>query len=111
NTRDQQDSSIARDESSDAVAEPQQNDATLRDPLFWVQVGVFRSELEAEKMIDDLENRGYEPAIYEGIDPDQRLYFAVRIGSYYDRDEASQSAADFEKRENRKAIVRTISAL
>jgi len=43
-------------------------------------VGVFRSELEAERLIDDLENRGYEPAIYEGVDSDERIYFAVRIG-------------------------------
>jgi cell division septation protein DedD len=103
-------SSKTKDEvpNSDADADSREK---LRDPLFWVQVGVFRSEQEAERLIYDLEDRGYEPAIYEGIDTDERIYFAVRIGSFNDREEAQQSALAFERKEKKRAIVRAINSL
>ena len=103
-------SSLASND-ADKDAANDRDEAALRDPLFWVQVGEFRSELEAERLIDSLESRGYTPAIYEGIDTDQRLYFAVRIGSFNDREEATQTAADYEKREKRRVVVRSVNSL
>ena len=104
------DNTTARNDSRDEDV-PDQEHVRERDPLFWVQVGVFRSELEAEKLIYDLEARGYEPAIYEGVDNDERIYFAVRIGSFNDRQEATQIASAFERKEKKRAIVRAVNSL
>jgi cell division septation protein DedD len=80
-------------------------------PAFEVQVGAFRSEDNAAKLINQLSERGYSPFLVRTRDSNQRLWFLVRMGHYEDRDRASAAAGEFLRRENRPAIARPAGAL
>ena len=76
-----------------------------------VQVGVFLNQEEANRLLKDIERKGYAPSFFSGRDAEARQWFAVRIGSYSDRQQAVNAAANFTKQEKLKAVVRPVGAL
>lgn len=92
--------------SSAAPAEEVEKMAT-----FSIQVGVFLEEKDAERFVEEMEEKGYAPSVFTGSDADNRIWYSVRIGAYADRAEAAQAAASFTKQEKMKAVVRPIDSL
>ncbi|MBD0371110.1 MAG: SPOR domain-containing protein [Pyrinomonadaceae bacterium] len=92
--------------SSAEATEPLEKIAT-----FSIQVGVFLEEKDAERFVEEMEQRGYSASIFTGSDAENRMWYSVRIGAYSDRTEASQAAASFTKQEKIKAVVRPIDSL
>jgi septal ring-binding cell division protein DamX len=82
-----------------------------RRESFSVQVGVFLEELDAERLIQELEGKGYTPNIFVANDADDRPWYAVRLGTYTDQAEAAQAASNFSKQEKMKAVVRPAGSL
>lgn len=78
---------------------------------FSVQVGVFLEEIDAERLIEELEGKGYTPTIFVANDADNRPWYSVRIGTYTDQAEAAQAASNFSKQEKKKAVVRPAGSL
>jgi cell division septation protein DedD len=76
-----------------------------------VQVGVFLDEKEAGRLLQQMENKGYRPTFFSGRDAESRQWYAVRIGVYSDRQQATNAAANFTKQEKMKAIVRPVESL
>jgi septal ring-binding cell division protein DamX len=76
-----------------------------------VQVGVFTDQNEANRVLKDFERRGYSPSFFTGRDAEARQWYAVRIGSYSDRQQAANAAANFTRQEKRKAVVRPVGSL
>lgn len=87
-------------------------EAFASDPEFvTVQVGVFRDQEEANRLLKDIERKGYAPSFFSGRDAEARQWFAVRIGAYSDRQQAANAAANFTKQEKLKATVRPVGSL
>jgi cell division protein FtsN len=80
-------------------------------PGFSVQVGAYLEEREARRLVDELENKGYTPTLFSGLDAEARTWYAVRIGSYSNTKDAGQAASNFERQEKRKTAVRPTGSL
>lgn len=96
----------------DEAATEADGEALESDPEYvTVQVGVFRDQEEANRLLKDIERKGYAPSFFSGRDAEARQWFAVRIGSYSDRQQAANAAANFTKQEKLKAVVRPVGSL
>jgi cell division septation protein DedD len=96
---------------SDTTA-AEENDSVSRDQLaFSVQVGVFVDENAANQLVRQLQSRGYRPIILTANDDESRRWYAVRIGAYVNRTEATQAAANIGMQEKIKAVVRPLGSL
>jgi len=73
-----------------------------------LQVGAFREAKNSEKVIQDLQARGYTPYIVE--QRGRSVLQTVRVGRYAGRAEAARAAADFRRRVGMSAIVRPIDS-
>jgi hypothetical protein len=93
----------------DAATQP---DEKAADPEYvTVQVGVFLDQKEASHLLQQIEARGYAPTFFSGRDAEARQWYAVRIGVYSDKQQATTAAANFTKQEKMKAVVRPLESL
>lgn len=76
-----------------------------------VQVGVFMDQDQANRLLKDIERKGYAPTFFSGRDAEARQWYAVRIGTYSDRQQAANAAANFTRQEKTKATVRPVGSL
>jgi hypothetical protein len=76
-----------------------------------VQAGAYADETEARRLLGDLENKGYTPTLFRGLDAEGRPWFAVRVGAYASQREASRAAENFSRQERLKAAVRPSNSL
>lgn len=76
-----------------------------------VQVGVFLDQNEANRLLKDIERKGYAPSFFSGRDAEARQWYAVRIGAYSDWQQAANAAANFARQEKLKAVVRPVGSL
>ncbi len=53
----------------------------------------------------------YAPTFFAGFYAENRPWYAVRIGTYADKAEATNAAANFAKQEKIKAVVRPSGSL
>jgi cell division protein FtsN len=97
---------------ADATEAPSRyNETAAARTAYSVQVGVFLEEKEAQWFVEELEGKGYTPTIFAGSDADDRPWYAVRIGIYSDKAEATRAASNFSKQESVKAVVRPAGSL
>lgn len=91
------------------VEEPRVQVASLalpsEDGAFSLQVGAFRQPENSDKVVRDLESRGYQPYVVPLKRSRSRLLHTVRVGRYADREEARKAAAELRQREGIAAIV------
>ncbi len=73
-----------------------------------LQVGAFRDAKNSEKVMQDLQAKGYEPYVVE--QRGRSLLRTVRIGRYADKTEALRAASELRRREGLEAIVRPIGS-
>jgi cell division protein FtsN len=73
-----------------------------------VQAASFRERSEAAKLTGDLTQHGYSAGILEFKDEAGRSWFAVRVGPYGARAEASQSASELGPLTRSEPIVRVV---
>jgi cell division septation protein DedD len=76
-----------------------------------VQIGVFLDEKDADRLLKEVERKGYAPSFFSGRDAEARQWYAVRIGAYSDKQQAANAAANFTKQEKMKAEVRPLGSL
>ena len=96
---------------SEAKTEQANEEVAVEPDYVTVQVGVFLEEKDASRLLKEIESKGYSPTFFSGRDAEARQWFAVRIGVYSDRDQASKAAANFTKQEGLKAVVRPLESL
>ena len=118
---------VAAAEIADAAAAPAANgeikiiqeaatdgatDPAASEPEFvTVQIGVFLDEKDADRLLKEVERKGYAPSFFAGRDAEARQWYAVRIGAYSDKQQAANAAANFTKQERMKAVVRPLGSL
>jgi cell division protein FtsN len=73
-----------------------------------LQIGAFRDPKNSEKVMQDLQAKGYEPYVVE--QKGRSVLQTVRIGRYADRAEAQRAASELRRREGLEAIVRPIGS-
>ena len=96
----------------EAAAEAAADENAASEPDFvTVQIGVFLDEKEADRLLKDVERKGYAPSFFSGRDAQARQWYAVRIGAYSDKQQAANAAANFTKQEKMKATVRPLGSL
>jgi len=94
------------------ATDPSSDETAASEPEYvTVQVGVFLDEKEANRLLKDIERKGYAPSFFSGRDAEARQWYAVRIGAYSDKQQASNAAANFTKQEKIKAVVRPLGSL
>jgi|ERR1700752_771517 len=97
---------------SEADTDGANNASAAADPEYvTVQVGVFLDEKEASRLLQQMERKGYAPTFFAGRDAEARQWYAVRIGTYSDKDQAAKAAENFTKQEKIKAVVRPAESL
>lgn len=93
-------------------AEPETGNANTTEPEYvTVQVGVFLDQNEASRLLQQMERKGYAPTFFSGRDAEARQWYAVRIGTYSDKEQATKAATNFTKQEKLKAVVRPAESL
>ncbi|HEU4432066.1 MAG TPA: SPOR domain-containing protein [Pyrinomonadaceae bacterium] len=95
----------------EAGADAATDQASSEPDYVTVQIGVFRDEKEADRLLKEVERKGYAPSFFSGRDAEARQWYAVRIGAYSDKHQASNAAANFTKQEKMKAVVRPLGSL
>jgi cell division protein FtsN len=97
---------------ADASAEAPTNvNARTASSSYSVQVGAYLEETEAQRIARELEDKGYTPRVFSGLDSQARTWYAVRIGSYASARDAGAAASNFSKQEGRSAAVRPAGSL
>lgn len=96
---------------SEAETDDANNQAAVEPEYVTVQVGVFLDEKDASRLLKQIESKGYAPTFFSGRDAEARQWYAVRIGVYSDREQATKAAANFTKQEGLKAVVRPVESL
>jgi len=96
---------------SEAETDDANKQAAAEPEYVTVQVGVFLNEKEASHLLKQIESKGYAPTFFSGRDAEARQWYAVRIGVYSDREQATRAAANFTKQEGLKAVVRPLESL
>jgi cell division septation protein DedD len=88
------------------LPEPAIQLASLPQGRYSLQIGAFRQAKNSEKVIQDLQSKGYEPYVIE--ERGRSVLKTVRVGRFMNRGEALKAASDFRRREGIEAIVRRI---
>ena len=96
---------------SEAETDEANKQAAVDPEYVTVQVGVFLNEKDASRLLKQIESKGYAPTFFSGRDAEARQWYAVRIGVYSDREQATKAAANFTKQEGLKAVVRPAESL
>ena len=97
---------------SEAEAEPAEPARTRAEAASYaVQVGAYWEEADARRFASELSGKGYATTIFAGRDAQARVWYAVRIGAYASRREASEAAGNFTAQEKIKAAVRPAGSL
>jgi hypothetical protein len=96
----------------EAEAGPANEQGAASEPEYvTVQIGVFLDERDADRLLKEVERKGYAPSFFSGRDAEARQWYAVRIGAYSDKQQAANAAANFTKQEKLKAVVRPLGSL
>ena len=96
---------------SEAETDEAKKEGAVEPEYVTVQVGVFVDEKDASRLLKQIESKGYAPTFFSGRDAEARQWYAVRIGVYSDREQATKAAANFTKQEGLKAVVRPVESL
>jgi cell division septation protein DedD len=68
-------------------------------------VASLRSQENAQKLVQRLRAKGYDPQM-EALDkPDSGRWYRIIVGSFHSREDAQRFAAEFNKRENAQGMV------
>ncbi len=78
---------------------------------FSVQAGVYQIRENALSMLKELQQKGYEPYIFQTTDETGKTLFAVRLGDHETVKSAYAEATHFRRKEHKPAVVTYINSL
>ncbi len=104
------DPKLVQEAETETPDEGAESPAPAKGITYAVQVGDYQEEKAARRLAADLENKGYTPSIFSGRDAENRLWYAVRLGTYAGAKDATAAAANFAKQEKLKASVRPVNS-
>ena len=72
---------------------------------YTIQFGAFRTKTYADKLIVDLQKRGYKPYLVDKTDANNQALYLVRMGRFQTRIEVVDAVARFKEKEHMPAAV------
>lgn len=72
---------------------------------FTIQFGAFRTKAYADKLLDELQKRGYTHYIADKIDATNQTIYMVRMGRFQTRAEVVDALDRFKEKENMTAVI------
>ena len=79
--------------------------AITTKPLFSIRAGAFLEKQNAEKLIAELEAKGYHPYIFIARDQKDRTWYAVQLSDHENIDQAGIAATIFQKKEKTRVYI------
>ncbi len=89
------------------VAPAQAPEPVLRQPLYAVQVGAFKTEEIAAILVKKLQGKGYEAFVQKGVTKDNSPIMRILIGNFSDRKAAVKLAGEIQAKEKIKTTIFT----
>jgi cell division protein FtsN len=78
------------------------------DKGYTLQLGAFLGATNADRLLQQLADKGYKAEVSSMTDAHKRVWRLVRIGSYPDRDGARAAVQEMEEKTGIKAIIRPV---
>lgn len=72
---------------------------------FTIQVSAFQNRSQADHLVSNLKNKGYEAYIAQAVIPGKGIWYRVRIGSFGSRDDAQKTANTLKRKEGISTYV------
>jgi cell division septation protein DedD len=86
--------------------EAESPDAAEDQTGFCLQLGAFKTEENAQRLMASMKTRGYTVFLYKALDTNNHVWHTVRMGPYPDVKKAAQAAQEFSRKEQIPAFVR-----
>jgi len=77
----------------------------LKNESYAVQIGTFLKENSAEQKIIELQNKGFDPYIFQSLNSKNQTVFAVRIGKYENYQSADDAASQLRSDLNTSVLI------
>lgn len=72
---------------------------------FTIQVSAFQSRSQADHLVSNLKNKGYDAYIAQAVIPGKGIWYRVRIGNFGSRDDAQKTANTLKRKEGISTYV------
>ncbi|MFO7807644.1 MAG: SPOR domain-containing protein [Candidatus Moraniibacteriota bacterium] len=81
---------------------PKQAPATQPQNHFWIQVGAFSSQQNANAMAEEYKSKGYDAVVLAPSPTDRTKLYRVRLGGYPSREEAERARDNLAQQEKKQ---------
>jgi len=81
---------------------PKPASSTQSENAFWIQVGAYSNQQNANNLAEDYKKKGYNVIVLEPSPSDRRKLYRVRLGGYATRAQAEQARDRLAQQENKK---------
>jgi cell division septation protein DedD len=81
---------------------PKPAPSTQSENAFWIQVGAYSNQQNANNLAEEYKKEGYNVIVLEPSPSDRRKLYRVRIGGYATRAQAEQARDRLAQQENKK---------
>jgi cell division septation protein DedD len=76
--------------------------ATQQQNNFWIQVGAFSSQQNANAMAEEYKSKGYNAVVLVPSSSDRSKFYRVRVGGYATREEAERARDNLARQEKKQ---------
>ncbi len=80
----------------------QQAPASQTQNNYWIQVGAFSSQQNANAMAEEYKSKGYNAVVLAPSSSDRTKLYRVRLGGYSSREEAEQARENLARQEKKQ---------
>jgi len=84
------------------VESPKPATSSPSQDVYWIQVGAYSSQQNANALVEEYEKKGYNAIVREPSPTDSRKLYRVRLGGYPTREQAEKARNELAKQENKK---------
>jgi len=84
------------------VESPKPATSSPSQDVYWIQVGAYSSQQNANALVEEYEKKGYNAIVREPSPTDRRKLYRVRLGGYPTREQAEKARNELAKQENKK---------
>ncbi len=70
--------------------------------VYWIQVGAYSSQQNANALAEEYRSKGYNAMVREPSPTDSRKLYRVRLGGYSTREQAEKARDELAQQENKK---------
>jgi cell division septation protein DedD len=84
------------------VEQPKTKPSTQGQNLYWIQVGAFSNQQNANAVAETYRKKGYNSVVLDPSSTDRTRYYRVRLGGYPTREQAEKARDELAREENKR---------